>query len=145
MKKTIIFIFLIFLIACNNPFKKYEDSVSELQKALDLVQGIEKEVGDIQSQIDRLSAPDTQSFTQADIAEIYSSLQTIDKNLDDPVVKAVLENYLEQNNISLDGDVNQLQQDLAAVPEFSNYNGTNPSKAEVTNLLGSLITKIQGM
>lgn len=146
MIKKILVLFSIFLLAsCNNPFDKYKDSVDKLKEALEASKAIEKEVADIQAQIDRISANGTQTFDQTNISEIYSSLQTINTNIDNPIVQSVLQNYLEQNNISLGSDVSQLKTDLSSIPEFSNYNGSNPSKAEVTTLFSSLITKIQNL
>lgn len=145
MKKIIVLCFLVFLASCNNPFDKYKDSVDKLKEALEASKAIEKEVADIQAQIDRISASGTQTFDQTNISEIYTSLQTISTNMDNPIVQSVLQNYLEQNNISLSSDVAQLKTDLSSIPEFSSYAGTNPSKAEVTTLFTSLVTKIQSL
>lgn len=143
MKKIMILVLsCLWLVSCVNPFDKYGDSVDQLQQALAAVGTIETEIADIEAQIARLDDVGTQDFTEADITEIYTSLQTINNNLDNEIVQAVLENFLEQNNISLDGNIEDLETQLNALPEFSGYSGTNPSQTDVTNLLTSILTNL---
>ena len=140
MKKTIIFIFLIFLVACNNPFKKYEDSVSELQKAMDAAQTISTEVDKIQNIFDSIALnADPNEFTPQQISDLYTSLNTISQNLDNPIVQSILEQYKEQNaDVDLDSELTNINTQI----DSYDYVGENPSKEDVKTLLANIVADL---
>ena len=138
MKKIMIFLILVFLVACNNPFKKYEESGDKLQEALSAVSTIETQISTIEALING------GDLSNANITDVYAALQTINDNLGNEIVQSVLSNYAEQNGINLDTDIDAVQAQILADPGYVNYTPApgEPSKAEVTALLTSILGKI---
>ena len=138
MKKIMIFLILVFLVACNNPFKKYEESGDKLQEALAAVSTIETQISTIEALING------GDLSNANITDVYAALQTINDNLGNEIVQSVLSNYAEQNGINLDTDMEAVKTQILSDPGYVNYTptGDEPSKDEVTALLTSILGKI---
>ncbi len=95
MKKIFLLLIVLVLVACDNPFKKYEESFDALSAAIT----ISEEVETINTIIDRIDNTGTVDYTQLtvqDIQDITDSLEYINENLDNPQIQAILTSYAQQ-------------------------------------------------
>lgn len=143
MKKLLIICVLLVLGACTNPFDKYQESFDAIGAAGTLA----TEVGDIQTIIDSLplvnGVPDLEALTPADVQNLISSLDTINENLDNPQVQAILTSYAEQYNVSLDTDVSGVQTQLENIDiTDADGDGNTTNETQIATLLTSILGKI---
>ncbi len=114
MKKVFLLLIVLVLTACDNPFKKYEESFDALTAALTMADKVDT-INTIIDRIDNTGTVDYTQLTVQDIQDITASLEYINENLDNPQIQAILTSYAEQydgetlletiNSIEIDSDI----------------------------------------
>ncbi len=114
MKKVFLLLIVLVLTACDNPFKKYEESFDALTAALTIADKVDN-INIIIDRIDNTGDVDYTQLTAQDIQDITASLEYINENLDNPQIQAILTSYAEQydgetlletiNSIEIDSDI----------------------------------------
>ena len=114
MKKIFLLLMVLVLTACDNPFKKYEESFDALTAALTIADKVDN-INIIIDRIDNTGDVDYTQLTAQDIQDITASLEYINENLDNPQIQAILTSYAEQydgetlletiNSIEIDSDI----------------------------------------
>ncbi len=114
MKKIFLLLIILVLTACDNPFKKYEESFDALTAALTMADKVDT-INTIIDRIDNTGTVDYTQLTVQDIQDITASLEYINENLDNPQIQAILTSYAEQydgetlletiNSIEIDSDI----------------------------------------
>ena len=99
MKKIFLLLIVLVLTACDNPFKKYEESFDALTVAVSLG----KEVENVQEILDTIDTANV-TITEQQIGELLDSLTIIKENLDNPQVQAILTSYIEKYEVPLYGN-----------------------------------------
>ena len=116
MKKIFLLLMVLVLTACDNPFKKYEESFDALTAAVSLG----KEVENVQEILDTIDTANV-TITEQQIGELLDSLTIIKENLDNPQVQAILTSYIEKYEVPLDVDATAIQNELQTLQEFIAY------------------------
>ena len=116
MKKIFLLLMVLVLTACDNPFKKYEESFDALTAAVSLG----KEVENVQEILDTIDTANV-TITEQQIGELLDSLTIIKENLDNPQVQAILTSYIEKYEVPLDVDATAIQNELQTLQDFITY------------------------
>lgn len=142
MKRILMFLLLLVgLVACTDRTAKYTDSLNQVTDAVAAATAITTEITDIQTLI---SSIDLNNLSTANATELYNSLLSIQTNLDNEIVQSVVSAYLDQNDFALNVDLGTIESQITSVPD-GNWPPDAPTKTEVTALMTSLLTTIQGL
>lgn len=136
MKRLFLLLIVLVLAACDNPFKKYEESFDALSAAISMG----KEVENVQTLLNTIDTSNT-TITTEQIGQLLDSLTIINDNLDNPQVQAILTSYATQYGVSLDVDAGTIQSELQNLPEFTNYPDA-AQKQQALTLISSILGKI---
>lgn len=133
MKKIFLLLMVLVLTACDNPFKKYEESFDALTAAVSLG----KEVENVQEILDTANV----TITEQQIGELLDSLTIIKENLDNPQVQAILTSYIEKYEVPLDVDATAIQNELQTLQEFIAYPNV-VQKEQALNLISDILDEL---
>ena len=136
MKKVFLLLIILVLTACDNPFKKYEESFDALSAAISMG----KEVENVQTLLNTIDTSNT-TITTEQIGQLLDSLTIVNDNLDNPQVQAILTSYADQYGVNLDVDAGDIQTELQNLPEFTNYPDA-AQKQQALDLITSILKKI---
>ncbi|MBP6407912.1 MAG: hypothetical protein KA277_00285 [Fusobacteriaceae bacterium] len=136
MKKIFLLLMVLVLTACDNPFKKYEESFDALTAAVSLG----KEVENVQEILDTIDTANV-TITEQQIGELLDSLTIIKENLDNPQVQAILTSYIEKYEVPLDVDATAIQNELQTLQEFIAYPNV-VQKEQALNLISDILDEL---
>ena len=136
MKKIFLLLIVLVLTACDNPFKKYEESFDALTAAVSLG----KEVENVQEILDTIDTANV-TITEQQIGELLDSLTIIKENLDNPQVQAILTSYIEKYEVPLDVDATAIQNELQTLQEFIAYPNV-VQKEQALNLISDILDEL---
>ena len=136
MKKIFLLLIILVLTACDNPFKKYEESFDALTAAVSLG----KEVENVQEILDTIDTANV-TITEQQIGELLDSLTIIKENLDNPQVQAILTSYIEKYEVPLDVDATAIQNELQTLQEFIAYPNV-VQKEQALNLISDILDEL---
>ena len=136
MKKVFLLLIVLVLTACDNPFKKYEESFDALTAAVSLG----KEVENVQEILDTIDTANV-TITEQQIGELLDSLTIIKENLDNPQVQAILTSYIEKYEVPLDVDATAIQNELQTLQEFIAYRNV-VQKEQALNLISDILDEL---
>jgi outer membrane lipopolysaccharide assembly protein LptE/RlpB len=136
MKKVFLLLIVLVLTACDNPFKKYEESFDALTAAVSLG----KEVENVQEILDTIDTANV-TITEQQIGELLDSLTIIKENLDNPQVQAILTSYIEKYEVPLDVDATAIQNELQTLQEFIAYPNV-VQKEQALNLISDILDEL---
>ncbi len=136
MKKIFLLLMVLVLTACDNPFKKYEESFDALTAAVSLG----KEVENVQKILDTIDTANV-TITEQQIGELLDSLTIIKENLDNPQVQAILTSYIEKYEVPLDVDATAIQNELQTLQEFIAYPNV-VQKEQALNLISDILDEL---
>ena len=136
MKKVFLLLIILVLTACDNPFKKYEESFDALTAAVSLG----KEVENVQEILDTIDTANA-TITEQQIGELLDSLTIIKENLDNPQVQAILTSYIEKYEVPLDVDATAIQNELQTLQEFIAYPNV-VQKEQALNLISDILDEL---
>lgn len=136
MKKVFLLLIILVLTACDNPFKKYEESFDALTAAVSLG----KEVENVQEILDTIDTANV-TITEQQIGELLDSLTIIKENLDNPQVQAILTSYIEKYEVPLDVDATAIQNELQTLQEFIAYPNV-VQKEQALNLISDILDEL---
>lgn len=142
MKKVFLLLIVLVLTACDNPFKKYEESFDALTAALTMADKVDT----INTIIDNITVNGTinlNSLTSTDVNNIISSLDYINTNLTNEQVQSIIESY------DADLTAETLQTQLAEVENVLDDIGTatiqgvtNEQKQDIITLLTNITNQL---
>ena len=136
MKKIFLLLMVLVLTACDNPFKKYEESFDALTAAVSLG----KEVENVQEILDTIDTANV-TITEQQIGELLDSLTIIKENLDNPQVQAILTSYIEKYEVPLDVEATAIQNELQTLQEFIAYPNV-VQKEQALNLISDILDEL---
>lgn len=136
MEKVFLLLIILVLTACDNPFKKYEESFDALSAAISMG----KEVENVKTLLNTIDTSNT-TITTEQIGQLLDSLTIVNDNLDNPQVQAILTSYADQYGVSLNVDAGDIQIELQNLPEFTNYPDA-AQKQQALDLITSILKKI---
>ena len=136
MKKIFLLLMVLVLTACDNPFKKYEESFDALTAAVSLG----KEVENVQEILDTIDTANV-TITEQQIGELLDSLTIIKENLDNPQVQAILTSYIEKYEVPSDVDATAIQNELQTLQEFIAYPNV-VQKEQALNLISDILDEL---
>ena len=142
MKKIFLLLIVLVLTACDNPFKKYQESFDALSAAINMANKVDT-INTIIDRIDNSGTVDYTQLTAQDIKDITASLEYINENLDNEEVQAILNSYASQEGVALDKEVDTIKTEIAniAVTDRDGDGNTTNEKAILT-LITSILGKI---
>lgn len=144
MKKVFLLLIVLVLTACDNPFKKYEESFDALSAAISM----KTEADKIQNIIKDITVGGTvtpDNLTTAQINAMISSLEVINNNLASPQVQAILISYAEEYSVDLNSAIEKIKTDLGAVTlddSDRDGDGSTENETKVFNLITAILGKI---
>lgn len=144
MKKIFLLLIILVLTACDNPFKKYEESFDALSAAISM----KTEADKIQNIIKDITVGGTvtpDNLTTAQINAMISSLEVINNNLASPQVQAILISYAEEYSVDLNSAIEKIKTDLGAVTlddSDRDGDGSTENETKVFNLITAILGKI---
>ena len=142
MKKIFLLLIVLVLTACDNPFKKYQESFDALSAAISM----KTEADKIQNIIKDITVSGTitlDNLTTDQINTMISSLEVINNNLDSPQVQAILTSYAEEYSVDLNSSIEKIKTDLGAISlDDRDGDGSTANEAEVLNLITAILGKI---
>lgn len=144
MKKIFLLLIILVLTACDNPFKKYEESFDALSAAIKMKTEADK-IQDIIKDITVSGTVTPDNLTTAQINTMISSLEVINNNLDSPQVQAILASYAEEYSVDLNSAIEKIKTDLGAVTLDDidrDGDGSTANETEVLNLITAILGKI---
>lgn len=136
MKKIFLLLIVLVLTACDNPFKKYEESFDALSAAISMG----KEVENVKTLLNTIDTSNT-TITTEQIGQLLDSLTIVNDNLDNPQVQAILTSYADQYGVSLNVDADAIGEKLQDLTEFTNYPDA-AQKQQALDLITSILKKI---
>jgi len=142
MKKVFLLLIVLVLTACDNPFKKYEESFDALTAALTMADKVDT----INTIIDNITVNGVitlDNLTVTDVNNIISSLDYINTNLDNEQVQSILNSYASQEGIALDTEVANIKTEIENIAlSDRDGDGNTTNEAAIVTLITSILGKI---
>lgn len=142
MKKIFLLLIVLVLTACDNPFKKYEESFDALTAALTMADKVDT----INTIIDNITVNGVitlDNLTVTDVNNIISSLDYINTNLDNEQVQSILNSYASQEGIALDTEVANIKTEIENIAlSDRDGDGNTTNEAAIVTLITSILGKI---
>ena len=142
MKKIFLLLIVLVLTACDNPFKKYEESFDALTAALTMADKVDT----INTIIDNITVNGVitlDNLTVTDVNNIISSLDYINTNLDNEQVQSILNSYASQEGIALDTEVANIKTEIESIAlSDRDGDGNTTNEAAIVTLITSILGKI---
>ena len=142
MKKIFLLLIVLVLTACDNPFKKYQESFDALSAAINMANKVDT-INTIIDRIDNSGTVDYTQLTAQDIKDITASLEYINENLDNEEVQAILNSYASQEGVALDKEVDTIKTEIANIAVTDrDGDGNTTNETAILTLITSILGKI---